>query len=204
MSHRKSHWEDVYRDKSPLDVSWFREAPALSLELIRNTGLSRDAAIIDVGGGASVLVDSLCADGYTDLAVLDISAKALDYARDRLGDNAARIDWYETDVTAFEPPRRFALWHDRAVFHFLTHEAERKRYVDVLKKALEPDGHLIVAAYAIGGPERRSGLDVVQYDSAKLMAELGEDFELAEERSEFHTTPANRQQELTYFRFARR
>lgn len=201
---RKSHWENVYQNRSPLDVSWYQEEPAMSLQLIEATGVPRDAPLIDVGGGASVLVDRLCDAGYTRLAVLDVSAKALAYARERLGDNAAGIEWYESDVTRFDPPHRFALWHDRAVFHFLTAAGERARYVQILKQALQPGGHLIIAAFAIGGPDKCSGLDIVQYDRGKLLAELGDEFALVEERDELHVTPAQRHQEFKYFRLQRR
>lgn len=204
MSDRKKHWEKVYADKTPLEVSWYQKEPALSLQLIRNTGLARDAAIIDVGGGASVLVDHLCESGYTNVAVLDIAATALACARARLGEPANRVEWYAEDVTRFIPAHRFALWHDRAVFHFLTDKSDRCKYVDTLEKTLEPDGHVIIGAFAIGGPEQCSGLDIVQYDAGKLMAELGESFELVEESQETHITPANRQQAFAYFRLARK
>ena len=204
MSDRKSHWENIYGEKAPQEVSWYQKEPALSLQLIRNTHLAHGAPIIDVGGGASVLVEYLCDEGYTDVAVLDISAKALAYTQDRLGDNASRVAWYEEDVTQFKPPHRFSLWHDRAVFHFLTDESDRRDYVTVLKRALEPNGHLIIAAFAIGGPIQCSGLDIVQYDAKKLIAELEEDFELAEESSEIHISPANKEQKFAYFRFIRK
>ena len=201
MFDRKAHWQSVYRDKSPLDVSWYQKEPALSLQLIRRTQVASNEAIIDVGGGASVLVDHLCKEGFTNLAVLDISANALASGKKRLGDLAKSIEWLEADITQFEPPHQFSLWHDRAVFHFLTGQSDRKHYVKVLKHALKPGGHLIIAAFAIGGPEKCSGLEIVQYNSEKLIAELGEDFGLIEERNETHNTPANKEQKFTYFRF---
>jgi SAM-dependent methyltransferase len=204
MSDRKTHWEKIYKEKTPQEVSWNQKEPTLSLQLIRNTHLGHDAPIIDVGGGASVLVEYLCDGGYTNVAVLDISAKALAYAQDRLGDRANSVEWYEEDVTNFKPPHQFSLWHDRAVFHFLTAESDRREYVEVLKRTLEPSGHLIVAAFAIGGPIKCSGLDIVQYDAKKLIAELGEGFELVEERGEIHISPANKEQKFAYFRFMRK
>lgn len=201
MSDRKAHWEAIYRDKSPLEVSWYQQEPALSLELIRRSGVGLDAPIIDVGGGASVLVDRLQAAGYTKLSVLDLSAQALTCARRRLGSAAEHIDWIEADITDFQPPRQYALWHDRAVFHFLTDAADRARYVEVLQRALSPGGHLIIAAFAIGGPEKCSGLDIVQYDADKLLAALGPGFELVETRAEAHITPAGGEQQFNYFRF---
>lgn len=203
MFDKKTHWENVYQDKSSSDVSWYQEEPLLSLELIRSAQLGRDEPIIDVGGGASVLVDYLCKEGFTNLAVLDISEKALSCAKQRLGDLAHNIEWYESDITQFEAPHPFSLWHDRAVFHFLTDQSDRKAYVSALKKALKPGGCLIIAAFAIGGPEKCSGLDIVQYDSEKITAELGEDFTLLEVRTETHITPTHNEQKFMYFRFMR-
>lgn len=201
MSDRKSHWENVYKDKSPLEVSWYVKEPEMSLQLIRNAETALDAPIIDIGGGSSVLVDRLRDNDYTNIAVLDISANALAYAQDRLANKARTIEWYEDDITQFDPPHKFSLWHDRAVFHFLTEQSDRRKYVDVLKHALEPNGHLIIAAFAIGGPEKCSGLDIVQYDAKKLIAELGSDFNLIEEKDETHNTPTGKEQKFTYFHF---
>ena len=203
MTDRKQHWEQVYTAKSPLDVSWYQTEPRLSLDLIRATGVGKDAALIDVGGGASVLVDRLLANGYQRLAVLDISTRALQHARERLGTAAATIEWFEADITEFRAPHRFALWHDRAVFHFLTDAGDRRRYVETLKHTLTPDGHVIIAAFAIGGPTRCSNLDIVQYDAAKLGAELGLEFTLVDEHSENHRTPAGKDQLFGFFRFRR-
>lgn len=201
---RKQHWEQVYSSKSPLDVSWYQDEPQLSWQLIEHAGIGKDAAIIDVGGGASVLVDRLVAAGYSQVSVLDISGKALAWARERLGDKASRVTWLEADITSFIPPRQFDLWHDRAVFHFLTDANDRHRYVEVLKRGLKPGGHLIMAAFAIGGPLQCSNLDIMQYDANKLSAELGEEFRLAEEAVEVHITPAKKEQKFAYFRFVRR
>ena len=201
MFDRKAHWQSVYQKKSPLDVSWYQKEPTLSMELIRCTQVNSDEAIIDVGGGASVLVDYLCRGGFTNLAVLDISENALASARKRLGDSGKSIEWFEADITQFDAPHQFSIWHDRAVFHFLTDQADRKDYIKAMKHALKPGGHLIIAAFAIGGPEKCSGLEIVQYDKEKMTAELGEDFELVEERNEVHITPGNKEQEFTYFRF---
>ncbi|HMO41646.1 MAG TPA: class I SAM-dependent methyltransferase [Kiritimatiellia bacterium] len=204
MFDRKAHWQNVYQEKSPLDVSWYQKEPKLSLELIHRTGVSVDEPIIDVGGGASVLVDFLCKDGFTNLSVLDISENALADAKNRLGDLAKNIEWVESDVTEFNSSHKFTLWHDRAVFHFLTDESDRRKYVNALTQSLKAGGHLIIAAFAIGGPNKCSGLEIVQYDSSKLKAELGEKFELLEERNEIHITPANKEQKFMYFRFIRK
>ena len=201
MSERKEHWENVYRNKSPLEVSWYQQEPTLSLSLIARAAPAMDAPIVDVGGGASTLVDKLCDRGYHNISVLDVSASALTHSKKRLAHKAASVHWYEEDVTCFEPPHRFALWHDRAVFHFLTTKVDRSRYVEVLKQALEPGGHLVIMAFAIGGPLKCSGLDIVQYDADKLKAELGPGFQLVESGHEIHTTPLGAQQKFSYFCF---
>jgi 2-polyprenyl-3-methyl-5-hydroxy-6-metoxy-1,4-benzoquinol methylase len=199
-STRKTHWEQVYQKKSPSDVSWYQTQPSMSLKLIEDTGIEKHQAIIDVGGGASVLVDYLLKAGFSRLAVLDISAQSLQHAKTRLGENASSIEWYESDVTTFQPLQPYELWHDRAVFHFLTNAEDRNRYVQVLKQALVPNGHLIIATFAIGGPKKCSGLEIVQYDAKSLCAELGEKFELLDVQNETHTTPNNAEQKFTYFR----
>ena len=202
--NRKTHWENVYQDKAPLSVSWHQEEPVLSLQLIRHSSVSLDSPIIDVGGGASLLVDCLCDEGYSRVAVLDISSHALRYARERLGDNANKVEWYENDVTSFKAPHPFSVWHDRAVFHFLTEASDRKEYVKNLKRTLEPGGYLIIAAFAQGGPLKCSGLDIVQYDADKLVSEIGNEFELVEELNEVHITPDNKEQKFIYFRLRKK
>lgn len=203
MADKKLHWEKVYNDKSPWEVSWYQKEPELSLRLIRSAGLAKEAPIIDVGGGASVLVDRLLAEGYRNLAVLDISSRALAFARERLGEQAGSVEWYQANITEFSPPHTFSLWHDRAVFHFLTDPVDRKNYVEVLKKTLSPQGRLILASFAIGGPTRCSGLDIVQYDAEKIHHELGNEFTLVETSDETHFTPANKEQRFSYFHFLR-
>jgi len=200
---RKKHWDQVYEGKSPLEVSWFQVEPVNSLELIQNAGLGKDEYIIDIGGGASVLVDRLLSCGYANLAVLDISSAALEHARQRLGSKARDVEWIEVDITAFTPPHAYALWHDRAVFHFLTEESDRKKYVEAIKRAVRPGGHIIIAAFAIGGPVACSGLDIVQYDAAKLLSVLGARFNLVEEAQELHMTPVGKEQKFSYFRLVR-
>lgn len=201
MIDMKQHWEQIYQDKSPLEVSWYQKDPTMSLNLIRHSGTRRDDYIIDVGGGASLLVDRLRDAGYSRLAVLDISARALELAQLRLGKTANRIEWHVADITRFQPGHRYALWHDRAVFHFLTSARDRRNYVDTLKRSLLPAGQIILAAFAIGGPEKCSGLEIVQYDYDKLSRELGDGFRLLEEASETHQTPSGKLQQFSYFRF---
>lgn len=203
MSDRKAHWERVYRAKQPTETSWYQAEPLLSLELIGNTGAGPGDGLIDVGGGASLLVDHLLARGYRDVTVLDLSAEALRHARRRLGQGAQRVAWVVADVTEFVPTRTFAVWHDRAAFHFLTDPADRQRYVEVLEAALHPGGQAIIAAFAPDGPERCSGLDIVRYDAGTLGAVLGGKFRLLEERRESHRTPQGREQRFGFYRFQR-
>ncbi|MDH5446753.1 MAG: class I SAM-dependent methyltransferase [Gammaproteobacteria bacterium] len=201
MTNRKDHWEGIYSDKSPLEVSWYQKEPTLSLQLIEHCQLDKDQPIIDVGGGASVLIDHLLSRGYTQTAVLDISDNALTVARQRLADKANTVEWYVSDVTEFSAPHPFALWHDRAVFHFLTEASDRRKYIEALKAGLSPGGFLILAAFAIGGPTMCSGLNIVQYDAEKISQELGIDFELIEQMGETHLTPSGGEQLFSYFRF---
>ena len=201
MSVRKEHWEKVYQTKSPDEVSWYQPSPILSLQLIAKTGLAFDAPIIDIGGGASTLVGELCDSGHSNVSVLDVSASALAHAKHRCADKVSEVRWYEEDVTCFKPPHRFALWHDRAVFHFLTSRADRDSYIKVLKQSIEPGGHIIMMTFAIDGPKKCSGLDIVQYDADKLILEFGPGFELVETGFDVHLTPAGNQQKFAYFRF---
>jgi SAM-dependent methyltransferase len=201
--NRKDHWNQVYQTKAPDDVSWFQTRPAISLKLIAASGVGKDAGVIDVGGGASVLVDFLLDAGFTKLAVLDISAAALEHARQRLAKRASLVEWCEADVTTFNPPRRFGLWHDRAVFHFLTDKTDRQKYVEALKRTLVPAGRVIIATFAVDGPLKCSGLEVARYDAPSICAELGADFQLVEQASETHVTPWNTEQKFSYFRFVR-
>lgn len=200
---RKAHWEAVYTDRSPGEVSWYQAEPTLSLEQVRRAGIPLDAPLIDVGGGASVLVDRLCAAGYRRVAVLDVSDRALEHARQRMGAMAEAVEWYAADITAFTPPHGFALWHDRAVFHFLTDAGDRERYLKTLNRALDPGGHVIIAAFAMGGPTRCSGLDIVQYDAGSLARTLGPAYTLLETQPEMHTTPGGATQQFGYHRFVR-
>jgi SAM-dependent methyltransferase len=150
--NRKDHWNQVYRTKAPTEVSWYQTHPAISLKLIAASGVGKKQGIIDVGGGTSVLVDCLLDAGYQKLAVLDVSAAALAHARQRLGPRAGKVAWLEADVTDFQSPHRFGLWHDRAVFHFLTDSEDRQRYVTALRRTLKADGHVAIATFGVGGP----------------------------------------------------
>lgn len=198
--NRHQHWNQVYETKGPLDVSWYLRRPEVSLALIGAAGLSKDVGIIDVGGGASVLVDCLLEAGYQRLAVLDVSGAALSHSRARLGPRAAAVEWFEADVTTFIPPHRFGVWHDRAVFHFLTTADDRRRYIATLRQTLQPGGTVIIATFALDGPLKCSGLDVARYDEQSILAELGTEFRLQEVRRETHVTPWDSEQRFIYFR----
>jgi 2-polyprenyl-3-methyl-5-hydroxy-6-metoxy-1,4-benzoquinol methylase len=196
---RHEHWETVYRTKGPDQVSWFQAEARLSRELITRAAPDRAAAIIDIGAGASTLVDGLLGAGYHHLTVVDISAAALELAKTRLGAAAAPVTWQAADVLAAEfPAQRFDVWHDRAVFHFLTDPADRARYVAQVRHAVRPGGIVLVATFAEDGPLKCSGLEVARYAPDALHAEFGEGFALIESHRELHTTPSGATQAFTY------
>jgi hypothetical protein len=198
--NRQEHWNQVYQTKATDDVSWYQRRPDVSLALIAASGAGKDTGIIDVGGGASTLLDCLFDEGFTHLAVLDLSGVALGHSRSRLGARAGAVEWFEADVTSFEPPHRFGLWHDRAVFHFLTSADDRRGYVSTLRRTLQPGGAVVISTFALDGPPKCSGLDVVRYDEQSMLAELGAEFELKEVRRETHITPWQSEQRFIYFR----
>ena len=194
---RREHWEGVYEQKEPDSVSWYEETPAVSLELIGELGVTPDASVIDVGGGASRLVDEIVARGHLDVTVLDVSERALDYGRRRLAERVG-VTWLCQDLLSFEPERKYDLWHDRAVFHFLVAAADRERYLEVVRSALLPGGLVIVATFAADGPESCSGLPVARYDPDGLAAVLGEGFETVLTRRHEHKTPSGAVQPFTW------
>lgn len=201
----KAHWESIYQTKDAQQVSWYQAQPHTSLALIRRAGLQPADSIVDVGGGASTLVDHLLAEGFSAVTVLDIAAAALDVARQRLGARGQAVTWREADITdAALPPQAYALWHDRAVFHFLGRPEDRQRYMAQLQQALRPDGWVIMATFALDGPTRCSGLDVTRYSTADLQTELGPAFELIEERPEAHHTPSGGEQKFLFSLWRRR
>ncbi len=198
----REHWETVYSTKSANAVSWFQEHADLSLRLIRATGMTADRSIIDVGGGASTLVDDLLASGFTNVTVLDLSAAALRAARLRLSSRASAVHWVEADITQVRlPAHAYDVWHDRAVFHFLTTAAARTAYVDNMRRSVKPDGHVIIATFGPEGPQSCSGLPICRYDATTLSGELGDDFTLAESLFEVHHTPGGASQQFLYCRF---
>jgi trans-aconitate methyltransferase len=200
---RQAHWENVYTTKGEKEVSWFQENPAPSLELIALTDVSEEAAIIDIGGGASRLVDDLLARKFRRLTVLDLSGAALAAAKLRLGNRGACVQWVVADVTKWEPTGTYDLWHDRAAFHFLTDHADQSAYVDRLKRAVRPGGHVIIGTFAPDGPERCSGLPIMRHDATTLAAILGSGFALIDTRRHDHATPWGAVQRFQFSTFRR-
>jgi SAM-dependent methyltransferase len=200
---RKVHWEGVYEARQFTDVSWYQELPEKSLRQIEASGVERHRAIIDVGGGASTLVDHLIERGYVDLTVVDISANGLAQSRARLAEAADKVTWIVSDVTAFRPERSYSLWHDRAVLHFLTDPADRQRYVDVMRAALPPGGYLVLATFGPDGPLKCSGLEVRRYSVDTMSELLGPDFELQHHDLEVHETPSGASQQFLFTRWRR-
>ncbi|TAL31392.1 MAG: class I SAM-dependent methyltransferase [Alphaproteobacteria bacterium] len=198
---KKSHWEDIYQRKGADKVSWHQEQPGLSLRMIADAGLERGAAIIDVGGGASRLIDSLIAQGYTNLTVLDISGRALEAAKERLGPLSQRVQWVESDIADFKPRQKFKFWHDRAVFHFLTDPQDRDRYLETMRRSLDAGSYAMIAAFAPDGPEKCSGLPVQRYSHESLQLALGPSYKELAHHSETHVTPAGGQQKFVYALF---
>jgi 2-polyprenyl-3-methyl-5-hydroxy-6-metoxy-1,4-benzoquinol methylase len=195
----KSHWTQVYQTKAADEVSWYQERPALSLAFIDQAHIARDAAIIDVGAGASTLVDHLIASGHTNITLLDLSEAALNTVRGRLGAAAEQLTWLVGDITAIAlPQQRYDLWHDRAVFHFLTDPVQRAQYVAQVRHAVKPGGHIIMATFAPDGPEQCSGLTTVRYDAPTLHSIFGGGFELVSSTRETHLTPWGSEQKFMY------
>jgi SAM-dependent methyltransferase len=195
----QAHWERVYRTKTPAEMSWFRPHRETSLSLIERVAGDRSASIIDVGGGESTLVDDLIGRGYRNVTVLDISPAAIEHARERLGSASPRVTWLVAGITkARLPAHSYDVWHDRAVFHFLTEPAQRLAYVREVTSAVKPGGHVIAGAFGPEGPGKCSGLDVMRYDAGLLHAEFGAHFRLMESSRELHHTPFGTTQQFVY------
>ena len=194
---RAGHWDSVYGERGADSVSWYQAVPTVSLELIEALGIAHDAAVVDVGGGASSLAGCLVELGFSDVTVLDISGSALEEGRRRLGDDVPVCRLHE-DLLAWRPARRYDLWHDRAVFHFLVSEEDRGRYVRTLRSAVRPGGAVLLATFAPDGPDHCSGLPVSRYSAEDLARVLGETFEPVETRREEHITPQGVRQPFTW------
>jgi ubiquinone/menaquinone biosynthesis C-methylase UbiE len=201
---RKQHWNQVFREKSEGEVSWFQASPRLSLEMIGRAGLGSGAGVVDVGGGASRLVDALLEQGYQNLTVLDIAGSALEQSKQRLGPKALSVSWVTSDVASWAPETRYDLWHDRAVFHFSISPEDQAAYLATMHRALKIGGQAIIATFDSHGPERCSGLPVRRYEPEALAAKLGPAFELLETVRERHSTPGGKEQSFQYSRFVRR
>ena len=200
---RQAHWQNVYQTKDEQTVSWFQERPDISLDLIHATGVDTGAPIIDMGGGASRLVDALISEGFNAVSVLDLSEKALETSKARLGAEGAQVQWIVADITRWQPSQAYDVWHDRAALHFLTDPKDRAAYVERVLKAVRFGGHVIVGTFAPDGPERCSGLPVVRHDAASLGELLGSSFALADTRRHDHQTPSGAIQKFQFSRFQR-
>lgn len=203
MIDNPSYWNKVYETKGEADVSWFQKNPEPSLEFIRRYAPDRSAAIIDIGGGASRLVDYLWVDGFRNLTVLDLSSEAIAIARHRIGNHGYSIKWIVSDATTWHPDDIYDLWHDRAVFHFLTESDDQSAYIRNLKRALKIGGYLVIGTFALDGPEKCSGLPVMRHSSQTLQNLLGSEFELIESRKHDHQTPFQSIQSFQYCVFKR-
>ncbi len=198
----QAHWDHIYANKAGSELSWFQEHPAISLDLIRATGAKPGAAIIDIGGGESRLVDALLDEGL-HATVLDLSESALAAAWTRLGPRSAKVVWIAADVTAWEPSETYDLWHDRAAFHFLTGAADQRAYAERVTRAVRPGGHVIIGTFAPDGPQSCSGLPVLRHDAASIGAVLGQMFAPVHSRRHDHVTPAGRTQRFQFSLFRR-
>ncbi|HRW43655.1 MAG TPA: class I SAM-dependent methyltransferase [Flavobacteriaceae bacterium] len=199
---RKNHWEKVYQTKNPDQVSWTQEIPKTSLEFIHSLGLNKNAKIIDIGGGDSKLVDHLLNEGYHNITVLDISDKAIEKAKKRLGENATKVNWIVSDITEFEPHSSFDVWHDRATFHFLTSEEQIKKYIKIATKCVS--GYLIIGTLSSDGPKKCSGLDIKQYNEEELSSTLKNGFDKIQCVTEDHLTPFDTTQNFLFCSFKKK
>lgn len=197
----KSHWEKVYTTKQLNEVSWYQPTPQVSLDFINELNIPKDAAIIDVGGGDSFLVDRLLSLGYSDITVLDISETAINRARLRLGDKANLVNWIISDISEFIPERKFDLWHDRAVFHFLTSEKEIKKYLETASTSLSKEGKIVIGTFSEYGPEKCSGLPVKQYSEENLVVTIKKWFQKIKCIHTDHITPFNTVQNFLFCSF---
>ena len=200
-SDKKKHWETVYETKNPGQVSWTQEIPKTSLEFIHSFGLEKTAKIIDIGGGDSKLVDYLLDEGFENITVLDISAKALEKAQNRLGEKAKKINWVVSDITKFKPNTTYDIWHDRATFHFLTTTDQVAKYMDIARKSV--NGYMTIGTFSENGPKKCSGLEIKQYNEQELISEFENGFEKLKCITEDHLTPFDSKQNFLFCSFRR-
>lgn len=200
----EQHWNNVYTSKAPNEVSWFQSYPETSVRFVESCNLPLDANIIDIGGGGSLFAEALLDKGYNNIYVLDISAKAIEKARQRLGKRALQLHWIVADVTAFEPPVQFDLWHDRAAFHFLTTDDDISKYISTARHAVKQNGYLVMATFSEKGPKKCSGLNIQQYSEISMASKFEAAFDKIECKTEDHTTPFNTIQNFLFCRFRRK
>ena len=201
MTDRKQHWENVYQTKQLTEVSWYEPIPDTSLSIIKLFKLPKDAAIIDIGGGDSLLVDYLLMMGYTNVTVLDISARAIEKAKERLGQQASHVKWIVRDIIDFDPGRKYDLWHDRATFHFLINKEEQDKYLDMVHRYLTVDGYMVLSTFSEEGPEKCSGLPVKQYTENSLPDLFAKYFEKIKCFTKMHITPFHTIQSFVFCSF---
>lgn len=201
MKEPKEHWENVYATKQPHEVSWTQDVPKTSLEFIHSFGLTKTAQIIDVGGGDSQLVDCLLKEGFENITVLDISEKALEKAKIRLGKQAKKVNWVVSNITEYQPDRTFDVWHDRATFHFLTTATQIDQYLKIAEQSV--NGFLTIGTFSETGPQKCSGLNIRQYTESALTAQLENGFDKLNCITEDHTTPFGTEQNFLFCSFKR-
>ncbi|MFD0930977.1 class I SAM-dependent methyltransferase [Psychroflexus salinarum] len=201
---RKSHWETIYKTKELKNVSWFQPTPETSLSFFEQFELPKTARIIDVGGGDSLLVDHLLDRGFKDITVLDISAEAIDRAKQRLGDKAKHVSWIVSDITKFQPTETYDFWHDRAVFHFLTEDNEISTYVETAQKAIKQDGVLVIGTFSEQGPTKCSGIEIKQYSETSMTETFKTNFEKVDCVTVDHTTPSGSVQNFVFCSFKKK
>ena len=198
---RKEHWEKIYNSKEMDDVGWYQQIPETSLYFVDKIKLPFDAKIIDIGGGAYFFVDHLLNLAYEDITVLDISEAALQKAKERLGDRADKVKWLVADITEFEPDEKYDLWHDRAVFHFLTEDIDTQKYIKVLSENIATNGHFVLGTFSVDGPKKCSGLDIVQYSKESVKSKFSPTFDVVESFRIDHTTPFGNKQNFLFSHF---
>jgi SAM-dependent methyltransferase len=204
MIQKKAHWENIYNTKAENEVSWFQQYPKTSMEFVELFHLPLTANIIDIGGGDSHFVDALLDKGFTNVWVLDISAKAIEKAKQRLGEGASKVHWIISDIIDFEPPVQFDFWHDRAAFHFLTNEENVYKYVSIAEDAIKKDGYLILGTFSENGPTKCSGLEIKQYSEASMSARFEVGFDRIKCIHEDHITPFNTHQNFLFCSFKKK
>ena len=201
---KQAHWQHVYKTKAATEVSWTQRTPLTSLGMIKSVNVAKDTPIIDVGGGDSRLVDALLDRGYTNITVLDISQEALDKVKSRLGDKADQVTWVCADITEFKPKQQYGLWHDRAVFHFLTSSEDVETYYKLVESAVLPKGYIAMGTFSMSGPEKCSGLPVTRYSGSSLKHVFNGAFEQLKSFTDLHTTPFNTTQHFLFGIFQKR